>query len=237
MKILIADDEPLARERLERLLKEIGGNQLLAQAKNGREAVDLSYANHPDLCILDVKMPEMDGLQAARKIKSQVPAPLIVFATAYEEHALQAFSVDALDYLVKPIRKEYLAAAINKARLMLAGREQIEPMRRHICALVGQSTILVPIDDIIYFHADHKYVTVVHEKGEFLLEESLKQLEQEFSPRFIRIHRNALVSKHKIKSLSRRADGGYIVRLQHSEAALEVSRRNVTAVREALKKL
>ena len=240
MRILIADDEPLARERLRMLLAEQPGLQVVAIAKDGESALQAAAAEHPDLVLLDISMPGMDGLDAARRLAALEPAPAVVFCTAYDEHALSAFEARAIDYLVKPVRPERLAAALDKARAFLAGRDQPaggDGRRTHLCARLRGSLRLIPIDDIRYLQAEEKYVVVHHARGEDLIEESLKSLETEFGDRLVRIHRNCLVARSQIVELRRAPDGHTHAVLRDDGHVLEVSRRCLAPLRDTLRHL
>lgn len=244
MKVVIADDEPLARERLRGLLAEIKGVEIVADAADGHEALHACATHHPDLVLLDIAMPGIDGLEAARHLAAFVPRPAVVFCTAYDAHALSAFEAEAIDYLVKPVRPERLAAAIDRVRTFAAGREQqvatspaSSQRRTHLCARLRGSLRLIPIEDVHYLHAEEKYVIVHHARGEDLIEESLKSLEEEFGERFVRIHRNCLVARHEIVELKRSPDGHVQAVLRHGKQPLEVSRRCVASLRDTLKHL
>lgn len=242
MKVLIADDEPLARERLRDLLAQQPGIELVGEAGDGREALHACAEQCPDLVLLDIAMPGIDGLEAARHLAAFEPRPAVVFCTAYDAHALSAFDAQAIDYLVKPVRPERLAAALERVRTFAAGRAQAgEPRhaqnRTHLCARLRGSLRLIPIEDVHYLQAEEKYVVVHHARGEDLIEESLKSLEEEFGDRFVRIHRNCLVARHEIVELKRAADGHVQAMLRHGEHPLEVSRRCVAHLRETVKHL
>ncbi len=243
MRVLIADDEPLARERLRDLLAEQPGIELVAEAADGREALHACAEHHPDLVLLDIAMPGIDGLEAARHLAAFEPRPAVVFCTAFDAHALSAFEAAAIDYLVKPVRPERLAAAIERARTFAAGRThaavspQSDQRRTHLCARLRGSLRLIPIEDVHYLQAEEKYVVVHHARGEDLIEESLKSLEEEFGERFVRIHRNCLVARHEIVELKRGADGHVQAVLRHGSHPLEVSRRCVAGLRETVKHL
>jgi two-component system response regulator AlgR len=244
MKVVIADDEPLARERLRGLLSSIQGVEVVADAADGHEALHACAAHHPDLVLLDIAMPGIDGLEAARHLAAFEPRPAVVFCTAYDAHALSAFEAEAIDYLVKPVRPERLAAAIERVRTFAAGRGQgASPgtsqgqRRTHLCARLRGSLRLIPIEDVHYLHAEEKYVIVHHARGEDLIEESLKSLEEEFGSRFVRIHRNCLVARHEIVELKRSPDGHVQALTRHGKAPLEVSRRCVAGLRETLRHL
>ncbi len=242
MKVVIADDEPLARERLRMLLAELPGVQVVAEAGDGREALHACAEHDPDLVLLDIAMPGIDGLEAARHLAAFDPRPAVVFCTAYDVHALSAFEAAAIDYLVKPVRPERLVAALQRARTFTAGRvptlsAPAGQRRTHLCARLRGSLRLIPIQDVHYLQADEKYVVVHHARGEDLIEESLKSLEEEFVERFVRIHRNCLVARHEIVELKRAPDGHVQAVLRHGDHPLEVSRRCVAGLRETVKHL
>ena len=246
MRVLIADDEPLARERLRDLLAEQPGIELVAEAGDGREALHACATHHPDLVLLDIAMPGIDGLETARHLAAFEPRPAVVFCTAYDAHALSAFEAAAIDYLVKPVRPERLAAALERARTFAAGRTGNGGMegaatpdqrRTHLCARLRGSLRLIPVEDVHYLQAEEKYVVVHHARGEDLIEESLKSLEDEFGERFVRIHRNCLVARHEIIELKRATDGHVQAILRHGKQPLEVSRRCVSTLRDTVKHL
>ena len=243
MKVVIADDEPLARERLRSLLGEHAGIEIVAEAENGLTALQACAEFRPDLVLLDIAMPGVDGLEAARHLTAFDPRPAVVFCTAYDEHALSAFDAAAIDYLMKPVRAERLAVALERARTFIAGRETQAPAapgkhpRTHLCARLRGSLRLIPVEDVHYLQAEEKYVVVHHARGEDLIEESLKSLEDEFSVRFVRIHRNCLVARHELVEIKRVGDGHVQAILRHGKTPLEVSRRCVAGLRETVKTL
>ena len=243
MKLLIVDDEPLARERLKALVGEVGGHLVAGEAANGREAVEQAEALGVDIVLLDISMPVMDGLEAAQHLAGLRPAPAVVFCTAYDQHALAAFEAAAVDYLVKPVRRERLAEALERARRHRSAQQLPDigsgqaRQRSHLSARLRGSLRLIPVDEIRYLQAEEKYVVVHHARGEDLIEESLKSLETEFGDRFIRIHRNCLVAADEFAELRRGADGQVRAILRNDEAALEVSRRCLPTLRERLKHL
>ena len=244
MRILIADDEPLARQRLRDLLAEVGSHEVVGEAANGREAIELADALTPDAVLLDIAMPVLDGLEAARHMSGFDPAPAVVFCTAYDEHALAAFETRAVDYLVKPIRRERLAEALERARRYSGERAQqvaqVLPQaakRTHLCARLRGSLRLIPLEEIHYLQAEEKYVVVHHQRGEDLIEDSLKALELEFGDRFLRIHRNCLVARDELQELKRDGDGRVHVKLRHVDEPLEVSRRCLPQLRQRVRLL
>ncbi len=248
MRVLLADDEPLARERLASMLAEVGDVHVVGEAGNGREALEAAARLRPDVVLLDIRMPVMDGLEAARHLAALegMPdghVPGLIFCTAFGDHALAAFEANAVDYLVKPVRAERLRTALAKARRWngdgARALEAIEPERRrtHLCARVRGSLVLVPVAEVDYLLAEDKYVLVRHAKGEVLIEEPLKSLEQEFADVFVRIHRNCLVALSKLTGLTRAPDGRLFAHLGGVATTLEVSRRNLPALRKLVRAL
>ncbi len=239
MRVLIVDDEKLARSRLRELLTEIGGHTVVGEAINGSDAIEKTVTLKPELLLMDIRMPVMDGLEAAMHLSGIENPPGVIFTTAYDQHALEAFEVNAVDYLLKPIRKDRLAAALKKAgtvtlkQLREVNRAQDEPApRSHISVHLRGRISLIPIQDIIYFLADAKYVTVRTAAEQHLIEESLVSLEEEFGERFLRVHRNALVAAAYIRGIEKQPDGGWAVNLKQIEEKLDVSRRHTPAVRK-----
>lgn len=242
MKILIADDETLARQRLRALIEALGGYEVVGEAATGADAVAACQRLKPDLVLLDIRMPGRDGLAAAAGINQMAEPPAIVFVTAYEDHALAAFDAEAVDYLLKPVRRERLQEALQKARRL--NRAQLKALQQEskagreylLCRRRGDLE-LIPIEEVRFLQADQKYVTVNHLGGEDLIEDSLRQLEEEFSDRFFRIHRNALVAYRYLAGLERAPDGSYQVRIRGCEVSLDVSRRHASTVRELVRRL
>lgn len=245
MKILIADDEAPARERLRAMLAEISAADLVVEARDGREALELAESEQVDTVLLDIAMPALDGLEAARHLAAFLEPPAVIFCTAHDDRALEAFEASAVDYLVKPVRRERLVAALERARKLTGARvrtlhenlPQSARRRSHICARVRGSLKLVPLSDVVHFLAEDKYVVVHHVGGELLIEESLKSLEEEFGEQFARIHRNCLVAVERIVGLRRAADGRALAEVRGATEPLEVSRRNLPALRHLVKQL
>ena len=232
MRVLIVDDEPPARERLRSMLAEAGDFEVAGEAGHGEQAIDLVDRLTPDIVLLDVRMPGIDGLEVARHLAALPAPPAVIFTTAFDEYALQAFDSEAVAYLLKPIRAEKLRAALAKAaRLTRPQLQQVaaaarEPAHRMHIGVRGRDGLkLIPIEEVFYFHADQKYTTVKHLKGEDLIEDSLKTLEEEFSASFVRIHRNAVVNTRYLERIARDASGQHFVHLRGLPDALEVSRR------------
>jgi two-component system response regulator AlgR len=243
MKVLIADDEKLARLRLKSLLNELAEDvQIVAEAENGRVALQKWQETGADILLLDIRMPDMDGLDVARELAKTQSPPAIIFTTAYDEHALQAFDANAVDYLLKPIRKDRLLNAIQKAKVFSRAKWDglvqwlpERPVRSHLCVQVQTRLHLIPVKDIVFFQADQKYVIVRTPQKEYLLDEPLKALEDEFGGLFIRIHRNALVSLLHIEDLEKQPDGQLQVKCQGIGEKLVVSRRLAAKVRTCFK--
>jgi two-component system response regulator AlgR len=241
MKILIVDDEAPARDRLIHMVSSIDSMEASGQASNGLEAVRMVQDSHPDVVLMDIRMPGMDGLEAARHLSEMDEPPAIIFTTAYSEHALETYDANAVDYLVKPIRQEKLEKSLAKARKLTKAQiaalniETNNTGRSHICARIRGNLELIPVDEIVYFQADQKYITVRHLGGEVLIEDALKNLETEFEDRLIRIHRNALVSTKYITGMEKNIDGRFVVSFKEIEDKLEISRRHVAEVRKFLK--
>ncbi len=244
MDIVVVDDESLARQRLLRMLADEPGYRVVAEAANTEQALAAVLREDPDIVLLDIHMPGESGLQAARQLAAMEDAPAVIFCTAYDQHALDAFGVNAVDYLLKPVRKPQLLAALAKARSPNKAQRQAlhgQPLpaagREHISARSRGGVELIPLQQIYYFAADQKYVTVFHAQGETLIDESLKELETEFGQRFVRIHRNALVPVKRIEAMEKGSGGQYYLRLVGTELQPQVSRRHVSRLRELLNRL
>ena len=233
IRILVVDDEPPARERLGRMLAGMPDVAVVGEAGNGAEAVAACARLAPDVVLLDIRMPGMDGIEAARHLNALEEPPAVIFVTAHDEHALAAFEAQALGYLLKPVRQEKLARAVQRAArvatpqlLRAAEQSQLGRRRQQICARLGDQLRLIPLEDIYYFAAGQKYVTVRHRGGSDLIDESLRALAAEFGPDFVRIHRNSLVAARSVGSVERTAEGQYLVRMNGCDEALPVSRRH-----------
>lgn len=241
MKVLIVDDEAPARERLKSLLREQPDVEVLGEAGNGREALELWERTQADVVLLDIRMPVMEGLETARHLAALERPPAVVFTTAYSEFAVEAFDAQAIAYLLKPVRAEKLAAAlasagrVNRVQLTKLAAGAPPAARRHICAKLRDKLHVVPIESVLCFIADQKYVSVCHTSGELLVDESLKDLEHEFAGRFLRVHRNALVALAHVARLERDDSGHLLVYLRGRAEPIEVSRRLVADVRERLR--
>jgi two-component system response regulator AlgR len=238
MRILIADDEAPARARLASLLEELGPPwQLLAQAGNGEQALAACQAHDIELVLMDIRMPGIHGIAAAQRLAEGPHPPAVIFTTAYDQHALAAFDANAVDYLLKPIRKERLLRALQKARALshvqlqalaeLEGGEALTATHRGAMQRI-------PLAQVIYLQADSKYVRVRHAGGEALVEDSLVSIEERFPGRFLRVHRSTLVTPARIAGLVKQGEGAELTLLGLSER-LPVSRRHLPGVRALLK--
>ncbi|WP_067515511.1 LytR/AlgR family response regulator transcription factor [Endozoicomonas ascidiicola] len=246
MNVLIVDDEPLARERLRHLIARIDNFMVLEhEASNGRDAIDLCTQLQPDIVLMDIRMPVMGGLEAAKYISNMERPPAIIFCTAYDSHALEAFDAQAVGYLLKPIRLEDLTMALQRAsrlnRLQMAWLDVQLPEQQHEKEHIAAKTLrgieLVPLNDILYFMADNKYVTVHHRHGEVLIDDPLKVLEEDHTHDFVRIHRNALVRRDAIESLSRNDKGHCFLHLKEVPEPLSISRRHVPLIKKIMQSL
>ena len=246
MKVLIVDDEQPARDRLRTILDDEPAWEVVGEASNGREALDECARLAPDLVLLDIRMPGLDGIETAHHLNSVDNPPAVVFTTAYDEYAIDAFDARAIGYVLKPVRRAKLVAALEHASRLapaalsdVAAEAKLSEARKHICARAHGELRLIPVADIICFSADQKYVSVDHDGGTDLIDESLKSLECEFAERFVRIHRSALVALDRIERLEKATDGkSHIVLRSGSQVAgkeLIISRRHLADVRRRLK--
>jgi two-component system response regulator AlgR len=250
VKILIVDDEKPARDRLRQLVDDFGVHEVVGEAGNGEQAIAIAAQTAPDIVLLDIRMPGVDGIETAHHLNAMERPPAVVFTTAYDEYAIDAFDARAIGYVLKPVRRERLQRALEHAQRLsgqtlneIAEESQMDARRNHVCARLHDELRLIPIRDVSYFNADQKYVCVHHEDGEDLIDDSLKSLEQEFSDSFVRIHRSALVAVDKIEKLEKSADGKTHVVLRNNPKdddnaphdELVISRRHLATVRRRLK--
>lgn len=242
MKILIVDDEDLARERLHDLVIELYPDTITIEAINGLDALDKISEHSPDIILLDIRMPGMDGLELANHLLQLASPPAIVFTTAYQDHILSAFDANAVDYLLKPIRKERLKIAINRAAIvsqsklaLLNNRGGETSVRTHLSAMVQGNIRLIAVENIYCLKAEQKYVTAIWPGGEILIDEPLVTLEAEFSDHFIRVHRNALVAINHIEALRKTTEGQHVIKLADMPIELSVSRRHFSDVKKIIK--
>src|SRR5690606_8815786 len=246
MDLLIVDDEILARQRLVRMVEKLEDCQVVGEADSAEAAMIAICQQDPDVVLLDIRMPGEDGLSLAHRIAELEDPPALIFCTAFNEYALDAFGTVAVGYLLKPVKAEQLidvlakAQRLNKLQRAAISEQRSVPavsQRSHITAKSRRGLDLIHLDDIRYFIADKKYVTVYHLGGEHLLDETLKELEEEFGERFLRIHRNALVSVRHIEAVVRNALGQYLVRLADTEHQPIASRRHAGSLKNLLKQL
>ena len=246
MRVLVVDDEAPARERLRQILSDFDAYDCVGEAGNGDEALHLAVSLNPDIVLLDIRMPGLSGIEVAHHLQALERAPAVVFTTAYDEYAIDAFEARAVGYILKPVRRARLEAALAQAaRLAPATLRELdeigglETRRAHLCARRQGELRLIPIEDIHYLEADQKYVAVHHAGGEDLIDEPLKALESEFADRLVRIHRSVLVAVSAIERVDRDKEGKSHVILregsQDGGKALIISRRHVADVRRRLR--
>lgn len=243
LRVLIVDDEAPARSRLRDLLSDLHGELPVAvrEAATPREALDIAASGLVDVALLDIRMPGMDGIELAGHLQQCDPAPALIFTTAYDSYAVRAFELHALDYLLKPIRAARLRDALLRAApLQAAKREALGGLRTgartHLSAAERGRVHLIAVESVIFLRAELKYVTLRTAEREYLIEESLVKLEQEFAERFVRVHRNCLVARAAIAGFERAdgdaGEGPWQVLLHGIDERLPVSRRQQHIVRE-----
>lgn len=241
MRILIVDDEAPARQRLRQLLEDLGGHQIVGEAANGQDALKMSARLDPEVLLLDIRMPGMDGLECARHLSNMENSPAVIFTTAYDQYAIQAFDAQAVGYLLKPVRKQRLESALTQARRLTGAQADSlhsqggSRPRRYISVGNRDELQLVPVAEVMYFQADQKYVSMIHQHGTELLGDSLKALEDEFSEDFARIHRAILVSLAHLEALEKDEEGHFQVRIRGKSGFLPVSRRMVPELRKRMR--
>jgi len=232
MRVLIVDDEPLARARMAALLGECAGVEVVGNVGDGEAALAALGELQPDALLLDINMPGLDGVALAQRLAGRA-RPQVIFCTAYEAHALKAFELGAADYLLKPVRLDRLREALQRAQRRLADAPR-EPVAYLHGRLRGEQ-VRIALDEVICLLAEEKYVVVQHRRGELLIEDSLRQLEEAYPDQLIRLHRNCLVPPPRLLGLKTLADGRVLARLDGSELNPEISRRNLPAVRKLLR--
>ena len=228
ISVLIVDDEQPARQRLRRLLAEHTEIKVVGEADNGQQALDLIAQHHPTLIFLDISMPVMNGMQVAKQLSQFAHQPHIIFTTAYDKYALQAFDVNAQDYLLKPIRPERLSKSLQKLKRQLAPATPA-----FLCLRERETVRRVPIEDILFLHADQKYTEVYLADEILLSNDSLKELEQRFEQSFIRIHRSTLVNRQHLIGIEQ-GDNNCLALIQGTDTKPEISRRHQPDVRQFL---
>ncbi|HUX31253.1 MAG TPA: LytTR family DNA-binding domain-containing protein [Thiobacillus sp.] len=245
LRVLIVDDEAPARHRLRDVLADCVGQlqvDIVGEADNGLDALSQAQQQPVDAVLLDIRMPGMDGLECAAHLNRLPAPPAIVFSTAYDAYACQAFDLNAVDYLLKPVRADRLVRALSRAHRLNATtlehlREVHPKARTHLSVNEKGRIVLIPVADILYLKAELKYVTVRTAAREFLIEESLTRLENEFGDAFLRIHRNCLVARVRIREIGKLPgdDDGHFLKLDGQDERLMVSRRQYTALREKIR--
>jgi two-component system response regulator AlgR len=243
LTVFIVDDEPPARSRLKELLADCEAQfplQLVGEASNGRDALGMLCETPAEVVLVDIRMPQMDGIELARHLNKLEQPPVIIFTTAYDSYAIQAFEQHAVDYLLKPIRLGRLFDALSRARNMVPVRTEVlreltpEP-RANLSAHERGRVLLIPIDQVLYLRAELKYVTVRTAEREYLIEESLVALEKEYNARFVRIHRNCLVAKDAIAGFEKGGEdgeSGWLLIVKGLDERLPISRRQLSVVKE-----
>lgn len=243
LAVFVVDDEPPARNRIKELLIDCAEQlplEIVGEAGNGREALDKLAETHADVVLMDIRMPQMDGIELAQHLNKLPKPPVIIFTTAYDAYAIKAFELHAIDYLLKPIRLGRLFEALTHARSAVPLRTEVlqelipEP-RRNLSVHERGKILLIPIEDVLYLRAELKYITVRTAEREYLIEESLTALEKEFAARFVRIHRNCLIAKDAIEGFEKGGDegeSGWMVKLKSLDELLAISRRQQHIVKE-----
>ena len=239
MRVLVVDDETLARERLLRLLAKVRPEAEIEEAGNGRQALECVASTQPDLLLLDIRMPGMDGIAVAAALQDMPHPPAVIFCTAFDQYALEALESQAVAYLLKPVREESLRKAIDRAgrvnRVQLAALGSEQVARTHVVSESHQGLDMVAVNEVRCFVAAQKYVQAIHPGGSLLVPDTLKDLEEEFAGQFLRVHRNALVALAHITALRRDEDEGWYLALDAVEERPAVSRRHLPVLKERLK--
>jgi two-component system response regulator AlgR len=241
LKIFIVDDEPPARNRLRELLGDCG-EQVAGEAANGRETLEKLAVMPVDVVLLDIRMPQMDGIELAQHLQKLTPPPAFIFTTAYDAYAIRAFELHAVDYLLKPIRLSRLQEALSRVRAAKPVAAEVlhelqQESRRNLSIHERGRIHLIPVEQVLFLRAEAKYITVRTVEREYLLEESLTSLEKEFAARFVRIHRNCLVARAAVEGFERvgseEGEGsGWMVKLAGLPERLAISRRQQHIVRD-----
>ena len=231
MRILIADDEPLARMRLATLLDQCGDIEVIAAVADGEAALAACIDQTPDLVVADIDMPGLAGIELTRRLADQPAPPQVVFCTAYEHFAAQAYALGAADYLLKPVSLARLREALERANRLRVPAARTRPV---LSVRMGGEERRIPLDDVFCLLADDKYVTVHHTGGESLVDTSLRQLEQQHPDALLRLHRNCVIPRRRLVGIVSMADGGTHARLAGCALEPEISRRNLAAVRKLL---
>ena len=247
LNVLVVDDEKPARDRLRQILEDEDDYKVVGEAANGLEALALASDLLPDIVLLDIRMPGMEGIETAHHLNAMDSAPAVVFTTAYDEYAIDAFEARAIGYVLKPVRRSRLTGALEQASRFAtstlseaAVEAKLDVRRKHVCAHAHGELKLIPVDTITSFIADQKYVAVDHDNGQDLIDDSLKSLESEFGDGFVRIHRSALVAVDRIDRIEKNTEGKSQIVLRDDshvdDKELIISRRHVAEVKRRLRK-
>jgi len=245
LTVFVVDDEAPARNRLKELLADCNAQlplEVVGEASNGREALELLSEINTDVVLIDIRMPQMDGIELAQHLNKLPQPPAIIFTTAYDAYAVKAFELHAIDYLLKPIRLGRLFDALTHARNTVPPSMEVlqdllpEP-RKNLSVHERGKVLLIPIEEVLFLRAELKYVTVRTVEREHLIEEALSALEREHASRFVRIHRNCLVAKAAIEGFEKKADAEngeqhWAVKLKGLDEWLPISRRQQFIVKE-----
>lgn len=243
LRALVVDDESLARTRMRTLLGDCSAPaaQWVGEASNAVQAMAFLQHQAVDVALIDIHMPGADGLTLARSLQALPQAPALIFVTAHAEHAVDAFDLEAVDYLTKPVRQERLQAALQKVERLMQSRRGLETNSAQVEMLVIQErgrTERVPLHQVLYFKAELKYITVRTATRSYILDGALNELEEKYRAEFVRIHRNALIARRAVRALEKHFDAeegeGWAVRLNGVDEPLAVSRRQLAAVRELI---
>ena len=250
IRVVTVDDEPLARERVSTLVNETDGLELVGEANNGLEALDLITTLEPDLVFIDVEMPELDGFGVIAAL-DVARAPAFVLVTAYEHYALQAFDVGAIDYLHKPVTRARFAAAVERAKQRLDQRSMEEwralvasathagrarGARTRFVVRRGNTHYFVPVDEVDWIDAADNYLRLHLGSRTHLCRGTMKQAEDELDPeRFVRIHRSAIVAVDRIQAIRSHEGGGHVIELKggvHLRSSRQYGQRVTALIRE-----
>lgn len=239
ISVFIVDDESLARERLKRLIERNCNYQVCGEAENGEQALVRIEELKPDIALLDIRMPGIDGLEVASALAKKPHPPAMIFCTAYDEYAIDAFKKQAMGYLLKPVRGEELESALAQAKhvnqLQLKSiKEQDSNEEAHFVAHSWQGQELLPFDSIYFFRSEQKYLTVVHANGETLSDQTLKELEQAHPDKLLRAHRNTLVNAKHISAMHKSSDSHYYIHIRNTDFRILVSRRHVSELKQRI---
>jgi two-component system, LytTR family, response regulator AlgR len=245
LRVLVVDDEAPARTRLKDLLGECAGAVVIGEAASAREALEQVLAAPVDLVLLDICMPELDGIELAQHLQKLPQAPAIVFTTAYDHYAVHAFEVHAIDYLLKPVRLPRLVEALARVhRARAPGAEALRQAAGRAPAFFSAHERgrihLIALEDVLYLKAELKYVTVRTAEREYLIEDTLARIEQDYPEIFVRLHRNCLVARAALRGFERAdggADGQWLARLEGCEEKIAVSRRQAHVVRQFARRI